>query len=67
MIRMLAINEIERSAYTDPIVIKTREEAPTEAPLTVHVQSGGLGELIVTWQVRNWTSPKARVWIPQNL
>lgn len=55
---MLAINEIERSAYTVPIVIKTREEAPTEAPLTVNAQSGGFGELIVTWQVRNSTSSK---------
>lgn len=53
---MLAINEIDRSAFTEPIVIKTREEAPTEAPLSVHVQSGSFGELIVTWQVRHSTS-----------
>jgi len=51
LIRMLAINEIERSTYTDVIVIKTQEEAPTEAPQNVQVQTGGIGELIVTWQV----------------
>lgn len=51
LVRMLAINEIERSSFTDPIVIKTREEAPVEAPLNIQVQSGGIGELIVTWQV----------------
>lgn len=48
---MQAINEIERSAYTDSIVIKTQEEAPTEAPSNVHVQTGGESELIITWQV----------------
>lgn len=50
-IRMLAVNEIERSSFTEPVVIKTREEAPTEAPQSIHVQSGAVGELIVTWQV----------------
>lgn len=48
---MLAINEIERSSFTDPIMIKTQEEAPTEPPLNIQVQSGGIGELVVTWQV----------------
>lgn len=48
---MLAINEIESSSFTNPIVIKTREEAPVEAPQNIQVQSGGTGELIVTWQV----------------
>lgn len=52
VVRMLAVNEIERSAYTDPVVIKTREEAPTQTPVSVQVQPGGLGEIIVTWQVR---------------
>lgn len=51
LIRMQAINEIERSAYTDSIVIKTQEEAPTEAPSNVQVQTGGESELIITWQV----------------
>jgi len=48
---MQAINEIERSAYTDAIVLKTQEEAPTEAPSNVQVQTGGESELIITWQV----------------
>lgn len=50
---MLAVNEIERSPYTEPVVIKTREEAPADAPLAVHVQTGSrAGELVVSWQVR---------------
>lgn len=51
-VRMLAVNEIERSPFTDPLVIKTREEAPTESPQAIQIQPGGMGELIVTWQVR---------------
>lgn len=51
LIRMQAINEIERSPFTDSIVLKTQEEAPTEAPSNVQVQTGGESELIVTWQV----------------
>uniref|UniRef100_T1GNA1 Fibronectin type-III domain-containing protein n=1 Tax=Megaselia scalaris TaxID=36166 RepID=T1GNA1_MEGSC len=52
LIRMQAINEIERSEFTDPIILKTQETAPTEAPSNVQVESGGDGELIVTWQKR---------------
>ncbi|XP_073816744.1 Down syndrome cell adhesion molecule 3 isoform X3 [Musca autumnalis] len=51
LIRMQAINEIERSPFTEPIVLKTQEEAPTEAPSNVQVQTGGESELIVTWQI----------------
>ncbi|KAH8408036.1 hypothetical protein KR222_011729 [Zaprionus bogoriensis] len=51
LLRMQAINEIERSAYTDSIMIKTQEEAPKEAPAHVQVQTGGESELIVTWQI----------------
>ncbi|KAH8382248.1 hypothetical protein KR009_002562, partial [Drosophila setifemur] len=51
LIRMQAINEIERSAYTEAIVLKTQEEAPTEAPSNVQVQTGGESDLIVTWQI----------------
>ncbi|XP_070137489.1 cell adhesion molecule Dscam1 isoform X2 [Drosophila bipectinata] len=51
LIRMQAINEIERSAYTEAIVLKTQEEAPTEAPSNVQVQTGGESELIITWQI----------------
>lgn len=48
---MFAINEIERSSFTEPIVVKTQEEAPTEPPMNIQVQTGGAGELIVTWQL----------------
>lgn len=52
LVRMLAVNEIERSEFTEPVVIKTREEAPTEAPHAVQVLTGtSIGELIVIWQV----------------
>jgi len=53
LIRMQAINEIERSSYTEPIVLKTQEEAPTESPSNVQVHTGGESELVVTWQVSN--------------
>lgn len=56
LLRMLAINEIAKSQYTDPIVIKTQEEAPTEPPFNVQVHAGNVGELIVTWQVPQRTS-----------
>lgn len=50
--RMLVVNEIAHSPYTDPIVIKTQEEAPMDAPHNVHVQPGTVGgELIITWQI----------------
>lgn len=49
--RMLVVNEIAKSPYTDPIVIKTQEEAPTECPHNIQVNTGGDGELIVTWQI----------------
>lgn len=51
LMRMLVVNEIARSPYTDPIVIKTQEEAPTEAPHNIQVHTGNVGELIVTWQI----------------
>ncbi|KAH9634764.1 hypothetical protein HF086_013624 [Spodoptera exigua] len=50
MIRIAAINQIDRSAYTDPVVVKTQEEAPSEAPTNVHVTPGGPGELHVSWR-----------------
>jgi Down syndrome cell adhesion molecule len=49
--RMLVVNEIARSPYTNAIVIKTQEEAPTEAPYNIQVQAINIGELIVTWQL----------------
>nr|XP_049692182.1 Down syndrome cell adhesion molecule-like protein Dscam2 [Helicoverpa armigera] len=50
MIRIGAINQIDRSAYTEPVVVKTQEEAPSEAPTNVHVTPGGPGELHVSWR-----------------
>ncbi|XP_044742030.1 Down syndrome cell adhesion molecule-like protein Dscam2 [Chrysoperla carnea] len=50
-LRMLAINTIDTSTYTEPIVVKTQEEAPVEAPQNVQVEAGGLGELLLTWQI----------------
>lgn len=51
LIRMAAVNEIESSAFTDTIVVRTQEEAPTEAPINVQVQTGDIGELIVHWSL----------------
>ncbi|XP_063973280.1 cell adhesion molecule Dscam1 isoform X2 [Diachasmimorpha longicaudata] len=48
--RIFAINSIDISEPTDPVVAKTQEEAPTEPPQNVKVQSAGPGELIVHWQ-----------------
>ncbi|XP_013133341.1 PREDICTED: Down syndrome cell adhesion molecule-like protein Dscam2 [Papilio polytes] len=50
MIRIAAINEIDRSAYTEPVVVKTQEEAPSEAPSNLQVTAGGPGELHVAWR-----------------
>ncbi|XP_049878899.1 Down syndrome cell adhesion molecule-like protein Dscam2 [Pectinophora gossypiella] len=50
MIRIAAINQIDRSAFTEPVVVKTQEEAPSEAPTNVHVTAGGAGELLVSWR-----------------
>lgn len=35
VLRMLAENEIAKSMFSDPIIIKTQEEAPTESPYNV--------------------------------
>ncbi|KOX68634.1 Down syndrome cell adhesion molecule-like protein Dscam2 [Melipona quadrifasciata] len=48
--RIFAINSIDVSVPTDPVVAKTQEEAPTEPPQSIKVQSAGPGELIVSWQ-----------------
>lgn len=58
---MQAINEIERSEFTDPIILKTQETAPTEAPSNVQVQSGDEGELVVTWQVNTQNHSSLRI------
>ncbi|XP_043491862.1 Down syndrome cell adhesion molecule-like protein Dscam2 isoform X4 [Polistes fuscatus] len=48
--RIFAINSIDASAPTEPVVAKTQEEAPTESPQNIKVQSAGPGELAVSWQ-----------------
>ncbi|XP_061709196.1 cell adhesion molecule Dscam2 isoform X4 [Cydia pomonella] len=50
MIRIAAVNQIDRSAYTEPVVVKTQEEAPSEPPTNVHVTPGGPGELHAAWR-----------------
>ncbi|KAL0901060.1 hypothetical protein ABMA27_006383 [Loxostege sticticalis] len=50
MLRVAAVNQIDRSAYTEPVVVKTQEEAPSEAPTSVQVVAGGAGELHVSWR-----------------
>lgn len=48
---MLTINNIDQSLFTEASVVKTQEEAPVEAPQNVQVETGGPGELYLTWQV----------------
>ncbi|TGZ53114.1 Uncharacterized protein DBV15_05473 [Temnothorax longispinosus] len=48
--RIFAINSIDASGPTEPVVAKTQEEAPTEPPQNIKVQSAGPGELMVSWQ-----------------
>ncbi|XP_041974799.1 Down syndrome cell adhesion molecule-like protein Dscam2 isoform X2 [Aricia agestis] len=50
MIRVAAANAIERSAFTEPVVVKTQEEAPSAAPGGVTVSAGAAGELAVSWR-----------------
>lgn len=63
LMRMLVVNEIAKSSFTDPIVIKTQEEAPMEAPVNIHIQAGNDAELIVTWQVPNKSTWNGKVHI----
>lgn len=51
LIRLKAVNEIESSQFTETIIVRTQEEAPMEPPQNVQVQAGGIGELIVTWNL----------------
>ncbi|KAL4705617.1 hypothetical protein ACJJTC_018739 [Scirpophaga incertulas] len=50
MIRVAAINQIDFSVFTEPVVVKTQEEAPSEPPQGVQVTAGGAGELHVSWR-----------------
>ncbi|PSN48897.1 Down syndrome cell adhesion molecule-like protein Dscam2 [Blattella germanica] len=56
-IRMLAINAIEPSAFTDPIAAKTQEEAPVGPPQSVHVETLGPDQLLITWK-----PPQVELW-----
>ncbi|XP_021937228.1 Down syndrome cell adhesion molecule-like protein Dscam2 isoform X2 [Zootermopsis nevadensis] len=56
-IRMLAINGIEPSVFTDPIAAKTQEEAPVGPPQSVHIETLGPDQLLATWK-----PPKAELW-----
>ncbi|KAJ9577944.1 hypothetical protein L9F63_025194, partial [Diploptera punctata] len=56
-IRMLAINGIEPSAYTDPIAAKTQEEAPVGPPQSVHVETLGPDQLLISWK-----PPQVELW-----
>lgn len=48
---MLAVNSIDQSYFTEPLIVKTQEEEPSEAPQDVHVESVGSGELYITWKL----------------
>lgn len=50
-IRMLAVNSIDQSAFTESIKVKTQEEEPSEAPKDVRVEAVGAGELFLTWSI----------------
>lgn len=47
---MLAVNSIDQSYFTKPLIVKTQEEEPSEPPQEVQVESVGPGELSITWQ-----------------
>ncbi|XP_046991962.1 Down syndrome cell adhesion molecule-like protein Dscam2 [Schistocerca americana] len=49
-IRMLAMNAIQASAFTDPLTVKTQEEAPLGPPQDVHAETVGTDELLITWK-----------------
>ncbi|XP_046991954.1 Down syndrome cell adhesion molecule-like protein Dscam2 [Schistocerca americana] len=48
--RMLAMNAIESSAFTDPLTVKTQEEAPVGPPQDVHAEIIKSDELLITWK-----------------
>ncbi|XP_017776462.1 PREDICTED: Down syndrome cell adhesion molecule-like protein Dscam2 isoform X2 [Nicrophorus vespilloides] len=50
-IRMMALNSIDQSPFTEEVVVKTQEEEPAEAPRDVQVEPVGASELFVSWQV----------------
>ncbi|XP_047109675.1 Down syndrome cell adhesion molecule-like protein Dscam2 [Schistocerca piceifrons] len=56
-IRMLAVNAIEASIFTDPLTVKTQEEAPSGAPQEVNAENVDPDELLLTWK-----APLADTW-----
>ncbi|XP_049839470.1 Down syndrome cell adhesion molecule-like protein Dscam2 [Schistocerca gregaria] len=56
-IRILAVNAIEASIFTDPLTVKTQEEAPTGTPQDVRAVNIDPDELLVTWK-----APLADTW-----
>lgn len=50
-IRMLAVNSIDQSAFTEPVIVKTQEEEPSEPPRDFHVDAAGPGELSLSWKI----------------
>lgn len=48
---MLAVNSIDQSAFTEPVVAKTQEEKPSEAPRDLQIEAAGPGELFLSWNV----------------
>ncbi|XP_049771417.1 Down syndrome cell adhesion molecule-like protein Dscam2 [Schistocerca cancellata] len=49
-IRMLAMNTIEASIFTEPLIVKTQEEAPVGPPQDVRAETIGPDELLITWK-----------------
>ncbi|XP_075984284.1 cell adhesion molecule Dscam2-like isoform X2 [Anticarsia gemmatalis] len=49
-LRLSAVNAIGDSDYSDPVIVQTLEEAPSEPPHNVQVQATAPGELLVKWQ-----------------
>lgn len=50
--RIAAVNTIGESEYSEPVIVKTMEEAPSDSPHNVQVQATAPGELLVKWKVR---------------
>ncbi|KAJ0182203.1 hypothetical protein K1T71_001572 [Dendrolimus kikuchii] len=49
-LRLAAVNAIGDSVYSEPVVVQTLEEVPSEPPHNVQVQATAPGELLVKWQ-----------------
>ncbi|XP_037298795.1 Down syndrome cell adhesion molecule-like protein Dscam2 [Manduca sexta] len=48
--RLAAVNDIGDSDYSEPVIVQTLQEAPSEPPHNVQVQATGPDELLVKWQ-----------------